>query len=195
MKKDPWAHERTKQERGGLPSAPRQRSRIVYREAPRRGSSLLLVAGLGLGGWLLYTYFNKANAATGIPRAPAGPAGNGAYSVAALNASVPGVSFAQSTLQPDILTSTLIAIPALTSAQLNQAQAFWGTLSPVIPLASGYITFPSGSQAAATTFGGGNTAMDGNGNLYVQWAGQVFQLGSQDSAGNYPAQAITGVLY
>lgn len=156
-----------------------------------RGSSLLLVAGIGLGGYLLYSWFNKANAAqaAAVNAGLANPAAarNNAYSVPALDASVPGVSFAPSTIQPGILTSTLTAVPAVTTQQLAQANTFWGTLSPVMPLASGYITFPSGAQAAAATFGGGNTAMDGNGNLYVQWAGQVYQLGAQDSAGNYPA--------
>lgn len=168
------------------------RRRTASRSAPSsRNSSLLLVAGIGFGGYLLYSYFNKAAAQGTLgPVQTPQQARNAAYSVSALDASVPGVSFSPSTIQPGILTSTLTAIPALTTAQLNQAQGFWGTLSPVMPLASGYVTFPSGSQAAAALFGGGNTAMDGSGNLYVQWAGQVFQLGAKDSAGNYPAQPV-----
>jgi hypothetical protein len=163
--------------------------------------SLAIAGGVAALGWLLYSYFNKANAAQAaalnanpaLARATGAGAGNlitSAYSPPALNASVPGVSFAPSTVQPGILTSTLTAVPAVTSQQVAGANAFWATLTPVVPLASGYITFPSGAQAAAATFGGGNTAMDGNGNLYVLWAGQVYQLGSQDSAGNYPALAV-----
>jgi hypothetical protein len=161
--------------------------------------SLAIAAGVGLGGWLLYSYFNKANAAAAAgalnpAAARLSPAGGNvvtsAYTPAALNLSVPGVSFAPSTVQPGILTSTLTAVPAVTAQQVAGANSFWSTLTPVVPLASGYITFPSGAQAAAATFGGGNTAMDGNGNLYVMWAGQVYQLGNQDSAGNYPALAV-----
>lgn len=157
-----------------------------------RSSQLLTVAGLGIGGFLLYSWFNKAKAAGYVP-STALPAGSVPYTPAALNAAVPGVSFAPSTIQPGILTSTLTAVPAVTSAQVSAANQFWSTLTPVVPLASGYITFPSGSQAAAATFGAGNTAMDGNGNLYVLWGGQVYQLGSQDSAGNYPAIQVNAV--
>jgi hypothetical protein len=154
--------------------------------------SLAIAAGVGIGGWLLYSYFNKASAAQAAASVNAARQGGLGipYTAAALNAAVPGVSFTPSTLQPGILKSTLTAVPAVTAQQIAGANSFWSTLTPVVPLASGYITFPSGSQAAAATFGGGNTAMDGNGNLYVQWAGQVYQLGSQDSAGNYPALPV-----
>lgn len=165
--------------------------------APKsRTSQMLLVGGLGIGGWLLYSVFkNTASAAT--PTGVVGtPAGGGSktnpYSVAALDASVPGVSFAPSTLQPGVLTSTLTAVPAVTGGQVAAAQSFWSTLSPVAAIDSGYITFPSGSQVAASLLGGGNTAMDGNGNYYVSWAGQVYELGSQDSSGNWPALLVSG---
>lgn len=184
--RDPWAHERVKKDR----SSPIRHSSRSHPKPSSRNSSLLLVAGLGLGGYLLYSYFNKATASNkGDSGLTPAQSRDNAYSVPGLNTSVPGISFAPSTLQPGILTSTLTGIPALTSAQGSQVQGFWGTLSPVVPLASGYVTFPSGSQAAASLFGG-NTAMDGNGNLYVQWAGQVFQLGAKDSAGNYPTQPV-----
>lgn len=150
--------------------------------------------GVGIGGWLLYSAFKNRAAAQGTPAGGmVGPGlmPGGTYSPGSLNASVPGVSFDVSPLDPSILRSTLTAVPAVTASQVAQAQSFWSTLSPVIPPSSGYIVFPSGSQAAATLFGGGNTAMDGNGNLYVQWAGQVYQLGAQDSAGNYPATRVS----
>lgn len=161
---------------------------------------LLIAGGVGVLGYLLYSIFNKANAATAATDTAAvarqaayglTPAQAAAYTPAALNASVPGVTFAPSSIQPGILQSTLTAVPATTAAQVSAATSFWNTLTPVVPLASGYIVFPSGSQAAAATFGGGNTAMDGNSNLYVMWAGNVYQLGSQDSAGNYPALLVT----
>lgn len=155
----------------------------------RRNKGMLTALGLGVGGWLLYSMFkNTASAAT-----PAGgiSAGGVPYTPGALNAAVPGVSFAPSSLQPGILTSTLTAVPAVTSAQVAQAQTFWSTLTPATPPTTGYITFPSGSQVAATLMGSGNTAQDGNGNLYVQWAGQVYQLSNQqDSNGNWAAMAV-----
>lgn len=157
---------------------------------------VLIVGGLGLLGYLLYrqvksmaaqdTYNAAAARQNAYGAAPSSP-----YTAAALNASVPGVSFSSSSLQPGILQSTLTAVPATTAAQISAAVSFWGTLTPVVPLASGYIVFPSGAQAAAATFGGGNTAMDGGGNLYVSWAGNVYQLGDKDSAGNYPALLVT----
>lgn len=164
---------------------PQHRSK---KATPARGGSLLRVASIGLGGFLLYAFFNKAKASPAAPAAsvPGYSPGN-AYTVSALDQSVPGVSFAPSTLQPGILTSTLTAVPAVTQPQVAAAQSFWSTLTPVNPPSSGYITFPSGTQVAAALMSGGNTAQDGNGNLYVQWAGQVYQLGAQDSAGNYPA--------
>jgi hypothetical protein len=118
------------------------------------------------------------------------PGGALAYTPEALGLAVPGVSFAPSTVAPGILTSTLTAVPAVSSAQVSGAQRFWSTLQPVAPLDEGYIAFPSGSQVAASLMGGGNTAMDANGNYYVFWAGQVYQLGSMDSSGNWPARSV-----
>ena len=153
--------------------------------------SVLVVGGLGLLGYLLYRQVKSMAAQDMANAARAGTASSNPYSAGALNASVPGVSFAPSSLQPGILQSTLAAVPATTAAQVQAAVSFWGTLTPVVPLASGYIVFPSGAQAPASLFGGGNTAMDGGGNLYVSWAGNVYQLGDKDSAGNYPALLVT----
>lgn len=159
---------------------------------------LLIVGGLGILAYRLYRQMKSMAAQDQYNAAAARQANYGltpsqanAYTAASLNASVPGVSFAPSSLQPGILQSTLTAVPATTAAQVNAAVSFWSTLTPVVPLASGYIVFPSGSQAAAATFGGGNTAMDGSGNLYVSWAGNAYQLGDKDSAGNYPALLVT----
>lgn len=160
-------------------------------------NTALLIGGgvLALVGWLFVS--KRASAAT--PAAASGAAGATSprtgtsalsYNPVQLNASVPGVSFAPSTLQPGVLTSTLTSVPAVTSQQVGAGQAFWSTLQPVTAINSGYITFPSGSQAAAATFVNGNTAVDGNGNAYVLWGGQVYMLGTQDSAGNYPALPV-----
>ena len=159
---------------------------------------VLIMGGLGVLGYLLYRQMKSMAAQDTYNAAAARQAAYGltpgqaaAYSAGALNASVPGVSFTPSSLQPGILQSTLTGVPATTTGQVSAAASFWSTLTPVVPLASGYIVFPSGAQAAAATFGGGNTAMDGGGNLYVSWAGNVYQLGDKDSAGNYPALLVT----
>lgn len=191
---DPWSHVRVKNDRsGGFLSDHRsaRRSRVSSSAPGKMG--VWTVMGLGIGGWLLYSVLkNKATAAPagGVPGLPAAGPNGTQYTAAALDASVPGVSFAPSTVQPGILTSTLTAVPAVTGAQVSAAQQFWSTLQPVAPLDSGYITFPSGSQVAAALMSGGNTAMDGNGNYYVLWAGQAYMLGSQDSSGNWPALAV-----
>lgn len=158
----------------------------------------LIVGGLGVLAYLLYRQMKSMAAqdqynASAARQANYGltPSQANAYTAASLNASVPGVSFAPSSLQPGILQSTLTAVPSTTAAQVSAAVSLWSTLTPVVPLASGYIVFPSGAQAAAATFWGGNTAMDGGGNLYVSWAGNVYQLGDKDSAGNYPALLVT----
>lgn len=157
----------------------------------------LTLGGLGVLGWFLYeTFKNKAQAGVKpIASAATLPYTNGAsipYSPAALNASVPGVSFAPSSYDPAILTSTLTGSPAVTGNQVAAAASFWSTLMPVNPPDSGYITFPSGSQAAAATFVNGNTRMDSGGTYYVLWGGQVYQLGQMDSAGNWPALPVSG---
>lgn len=144
-------------------------------------------------------YFWKNTASAGV--APIGsaahvPYGGGSgtsYTIPALNASVPGVSFSPSTLDPSILTSTLTAVPAVTSAQVASASNFWNGLQPAAPPSSGYITLPSGTQFAASLMTGGNTRTDANGNLYIQWAGQVYQLPVvADSSGNWPVRLISG---
>lgn len=194
MPADPWSHERVKNDRRQPVKKSTPRRKVSSRSAAPSRRNTYLIMGVGIGGWLLYSLLkNTANAA---------PAGGGSgsagalfpngtqYTAGALNASVPGVSFAPSTLQPGILTSTLTGVPAVTGVQAAAAQNFWSTLQPVAAIDSGYITFPSGSQVAAALMSGGNTAMDGNGNYYVAWAGQVYMLGSQDSAGNWPAALV-----
>lgn len=156
----------------------------------------LLYSGLVLVG--IYTLWRNAARAGVAPYASPGAlpydqpsAGGIPYTPAALNAAVPGVSFAPSTAQPGILTSTLTGVPAISTTQVAQGATFWNTLQPVNPPDSGYITLPSGTQFAAASMTGGNTRMDGNGNLYVLWGDRVYQLGAQDSAGDWPALVVT----
>lgn len=146
-----------------------------------RGSNVGLVLGLGAVGFLAYAIFGrKATAATAVLPGTVPPAPSGA---------LPGP-----VLQP--IAVSAMALPelpgagAVTGAQVAAATSFWGSLTPVGAIDSGYINFPDGTQAAAATFGAGNTRMDGLGNYYVQWAGQVFQIGSQDADGNWPATPV-----
>lgn len=118
--------------------------------------------GLGAAGIMWVATRAKAQSVTGS---------------AQLTASAPTLS------TPGVLPAAL----ATSSAQVSVAADLWSTLQPVAPIDSGFIHFPTGTQAAASLLGAGNTRMDGNGNYYVLWAGQVYQLGNQDSSGNWPA--------
>jgi hypothetical protein len=136
--------------------------------------------GLGLfAAWMAWEWWkNKAHAAT-LP---------------ALPSSTPGID------TPVLGAGTLMVtapapLPgasAPTAAQLAAAGNFWSTLAPMIPPGAGYINFPGGSQAAASTFRYGTFAVDSAGNQFVQWAGQVYQLPlSPDINGNWPATLVT----
>lgn len=151
-----------------------------------------LLFGLGAAGAMWFATRASAASKGGAAPAPSGGGSASAYTPGGPSVAVPGVSFAPSNLQPGVLTSTLTAVPAVTGQQVSQAQSLWDTLQPVTAIDSGYITFPSGSQVAASLMGAGNTRMDGNGNYYVQWGGQVYQLGIQDSSGNWPTQVVSG---
>lgn len=159
-----------------------------------RQTKMLVYGGLvGLGVYALWRNAARAGVApTGSAAALSYGPDTSAYTAEALDAMVPGVSFAPSTVQPGIFTSTLTSVPAVTTWQVAQANNFWASLQPVNPPDSGYITFPSGSQVGAALMTGGNTRTDGAGNYYVQWGGRVYQLGSQDSSGNWPAILATG---
>lgn len=83
---------------------------------------------------------------------------------------------------------------APTSQQIATSGASWDTLTPVDAIASGYIDFPSGTQAAAADFSNGLTRMDpSSGEYYVQWAGETYVLGQMDAQGNWPA-TLSGTL-
>lgn len=76
---------------------------------------------------------------------------------------------------------------APTATQFTDAASFWTTLGTGDALSSGYVNFPSGSQAAAAAF---QTRYDPYGSAYVQWAGRVYILTGPDSMGNYTATAV-----
>ena len=152
----------------------------------------LVYGGLGAVG--LYLLWKQTAAAQSAAQGNMGISSSGSgssYNINSLDASVPGVSFAQSSLDPSILTSTLTAVPAVTASQVTAAGNFWSTLQPSSPPSSGYITFPSGTQVPASLMTGGNTRQDANGNQYITWAGQVYQLPlNADSSGNWPVRLV-----
>lgn len=76
---------------------------------------------------------------------------------------------------------------APTATEFTDAASFWTTLGAGDPLSSGYVNFPSGSQAAAAAF---QTRYDPYGSAYVQWAGSVYILIGPDSMGNYTATRV-----
>jgi hypothetical protein len=136
----------------------------------RRDSGLLAILGIGaLGAW----YFLKRPAAAAIA-VPGGASSSGAASDAA---SYPAAALAP---LPGSLAPTLPAIVL--------SGSFWDSLTPTSPESQGFVNFPSGSQAAAALL---TTRMDGLGNLYVQWAGQTYQLSGPDQFGNYTATLST----
>ncbi len=131
---------------------------------------LLWVAALGIGGFALFK--SQSASAQGSPlstpllpgNAPAQPVQAGTQNIPELPGSM-----------------------AVTSPQVSSAASYWATLAPVQGFDSGYINFPSGSQAAAALF---PVRADVYGSPYVQWAGVLFILTGPDSSGNYTATQI-----
>lgn len=133
---------------------------------------------LGGGGLLAYLFYSRrASAST-----PVGPVSH----------LPPQGSVSQTVPLPiQAGTQNIPELPgsgAVTAPQVAASGSFWDSLTPVQSIDSGYINFPTGSQAAATLF---QTRMDDQGNYYVQWAGLTYLLGSQDSSGNWPAVPVT----
>lgn len=116
---------------------------------------------LGAGYWLLS---RKASAGTAAPGPPAGAA------AISPPAPVPG------TIAP-------------TGSTYTAAQAIWGNLTETTGPNTGYVNFPTGSQAASLFL---PWATDGAGNYYTQWAGQIYlvNVAQPDSTGNYPAKLL-----
>lgn len=125
-------------------------------------NSGMVVALLALAGGYWYLTRNKAAAAT------------------------PGAVLPSNPLSPPAPAPGVLAP---TGSQITAASAVWSNLTPTTGPTSGYVNFPSGSQAAAAFL---PWATDGSGNYYTQWAGQIFivGVGSTDSNGNYTAKLL-----
>jgi hypothetical protein len=78
---------------------------------------------------------------------------------------------------------------APTGSQVTAAQAIWQNLTSTTGPNTGFVNFPSGSQAAAAFL---PWATDSAGNYYTQWAGQIYLVGvaQPDSSGNYAAKLL-----
>ena len=145
-----------------------------------RAQQMLIVGGVALGGLLLWM-FSKSSAASAATLA-AGTAGSGP-------ANLPGPTLAPITLPSGIYSAGgslyQSALPAPTSAQVSQQGAIWANLQPTsAPVSSGWVNFPSGSQAAASLL---PWRTDGS-NFYTNWAGVVFAVPlTADQYGNYTA--------
>lgn len=164
----------------------RRHAKVALSRGGTKG--ILLIGGLGIGAYLLYK--NTASAA------------QSAAALATSNAALPGlntpvgpVSYLPATGLPAALpiqagTTNIPELPAagaVTASGVSNAQAFWNTLAPGQPITSGYVNFPSGTQAAATFF---QIANDSYGSAYVQWAGAVYILTGPDVSGNYTATQV-----
>lgn len=79
------------------------------------------------------------------------------------------------------------SLPAITGQQVTQQGGIWSNLQPTsAPASSGWVNFPSGSQAAVALL---PWRTDGV-NFYTQWAGVVYAVPvTTDQAGNYTAVA------
>lgn len=125
--------------------------------ARQSNSGMLIGAAVLLGG-LHFLSTRKAAAATGA--GAAAPSSGGAIVV-------PGSA-------------------ATTASALGATNAIWGNLTQTTGPYSGFVNFPTGSQAAAGLL---PWATDNQGNYYTQWAGHIYlvPIGFSDVNGNYTA--------
>lgn len=77
---------------------------------------------------------------------------------------------------------------ATTAGALTATNAIWANLTPTTGPYSGYVNFPTGSQAAAGLL---QWATDPAGNYYTQWAGHIYavNVAQPDANGNYSVAA------
>lgn len=159
-----------------------------------RDVAKVLVIGGGLAAIAYYLMRSNPAAAAVAQTTAAGAASQPASSGAVVAGAAPGSGFtpaaiaaegANTLLPIDVTLSDQSAgVLAPTLIQVQASGSFWETLTPAADLSSGWIDFPTGSQAAASLM---QVRQDASGNRYVEWAGQVYELGPQDGAGNYPA--------
>ena len=149
----------------------------------------LLVAGGVIGGGLLLWMMMKSQSATAGTLPLRGSAATNPFARGS-------AAFTSATLQPIALPSGIYssggalfqsALPAITVASANTQASTWAAFSPTSPPAqSGYVNFPSGSQAAVALL---PWRTDGV-NFYTNWAGIVYSVPlTPDQYGNLTAVA------
>jgi hypothetical protein len=130
----------------------------------RRSNSGMLIGAVAAIGALYWFMTRKASAATPLVQTTS-PTGGGV--------SAPSLS-------PGSLATTAGALTAT-----NQ---IWSNLTATTGPYSGFVNFPTGSQAAAGLL---QWATDGQGNYYTQWAGHIYLVPlTTDSQGNYTAGTL-----
>jgi hypothetical protein len=143
----------------------------------RSNTGALLAYGF-FGAAALFFFAKKAGAA---PR-PAGAPGGGAVLP---TTPVP--------IPPPIMSPvTPYEIPAAMApavGPVTAAAAIWQNFTPIDGPSSGYVNFPSGTQAAALFL---PWATDGAGNNYTMWSGQIYIVNTDtpDLAGNYYSRLL-----
>lgn len=149
---------------------------------------MLTVGGIALGGFLLYSLTRKASASQAQTDAQAAVSANNPVLGAPLALSpisLPsGIYEGAGSGEGALYQSSL---PAPTSQQVAQQGGIWSNLQPTsAPSSSGWVNFPSGSQAAVALL---PWRTDGV-NFFVSWAGQVYAVPvTTDAQGNYTAVA------
>lgn len=168
-------------------------ARAIRAKSGGNGLGLALIGG-GVLAAAWYLSKSSVTAASIAQTTPAGaanqpPPGAGAQSVpvGAEGYTAPAIAAeAANQLLPIDITvadqSAGILAPSLIEVQ--SSGTYWDTLTPAASLASGWIDFPTGSQAAASLM---QVRTDANNNSYVEWAGRVYQIVGPDAAGNYLA--------
>lgn len=174
MGHNPYPFHASHTRRSAKPATRKRASvRTVRRSSGSNNSRWVVGAGIvGLMAWMLLR--NKASAAESSTIMP-----NGGL----LTSGAIGLPIQQGTQNIPELPGSM----APTSSSIGTAAQYWANMAPLQGFSSGYINFPSGSQAAAALF---PVRADVYGSPYVQWAGNLYILLGPDSSGNYNATQI-----
>lgn len=137
-----------------------------------RGNSGLMLGYLIAGGLLAMLLAKKAVAKTPAPA----PAPYNPFPLPAPSA-------------VDVAAGEVPATMAPAVGPVTAAAAIWSNLTPTSPPASGgFVNFPSGSQSDSVFL---PWATDSAGNLYTQWAGQIYIVNATgDFLGNLNARLL-----
>lgn len=141
---------------------------------------ILTIGGIGLSGFLLWSLSKKASAAQMPASAPGTSSGPVLSPIGLPSGIYEGAGSGGGALYQS-------SLPAITGQQVTSQGGIWSNLQPTsAPTQSGWVNFPSGSQAAVALL---PWRTDGV-NFFVQWAGVVYAVPvTTDQYGNYTAVA------